>query len=1097
MYSLKSLLALALAALLWPLAAVSDDTDIYINNTPPQNSLPLVMFSVDYRSNLTANICSDASSSSCTQATYFRNNGLAADIAALGSGQLVFFDLLRLSLKLVLQKVSGVKIGLMFNHNDENGCIGFSTNPNCSNGGTILMGFQTLDSTDSLGARATFLSKLDRLKALKPNANSADHPYQGSELFFEFFRYLTGQGIYNGHNGGIDYESGNAVNRSTNSSPTGVYAPASWDPAIETGVNYLSPLIGINACTKIFTVNFLFQVSQSEAQSQDALFAAKSVGGIGVARPSSQNDFFPTTLRFLNQADLADGTFGTAGNLAGQQSVTSYFFVADSQINTTTTGYALAGGTNRPYPLNNDPGALVANLTNIFQQILSVSTTFVSASVPVNVFNRASLVDNVYIALFQAAADGKPYWNGDIKKLKITQNRLADGSVDTFFADALGNSAIGSDGRINFNALTFWTNGPSLPPPPSDPNTTIVAGRDGREVPRGGAGQKIPGFISGSPGSLNSTAGARQLFYDSSATSLLPLNADNTTATALQSALTAVDSTEALTLLRYARGLDVDDINLNSSTTDARPWIFGDPLHSRPLPINYGAANGYTVSNPGIYIAVASNDGYLRLIRNTNTDATESGAEVWAFMPRSVMAVQKILRSNTPLSPVQHPYAFDGAPAIYVNDANNDGSIKTADSDKVYLYASLRRGGRAYYALDVTNPDSPSLLWTIDNTTTGFSELGLSFSTPRVGTVRIGSTLTPVVFFAGGYDTNKDAHALGSNDTKGRAIYVVNATTGALIWKAAAGATIGYDSASKTYAHTGMQDSIPSDLAIADTDGDASGLTDRILVADTGGKVWRVDLTQDGVIANWKLTLLAKLGRKFEPSANNKTNDRRFFYPPDIVQSRDSIGNYDAVILGSGDREDPLDKGGVTANFLYVVKDRTTGIGGATDQTTTHATLADVSDNCLQGGVTSSCDPDLRSGWKIALTQVSGEKNLAAAVTFSGSISFNTYLPSVASSTETQTCGPVEGKGLRYVLSLKNGTAVQNFNLLDDGAGSDHTTANSANDRFESLLSSGIPGQSVFISTIYGVKEIPPDNTPRDAAGTNRFQTFWLRQQKP
>ena len=36
-------------------------------------------------------------------------------------------------------------------------------------------------------------------------------------------------------------------------------------------------------------------------------------------------------------------------------------------------------------------------LRNIFQQILSVSTTFVAASVPVNVFNRAEIIDNVYI----------------------------------------------------------------------------------------------------------------------------------------------------------------------------------------------------------------------------------------------------------------------------------------------------------------------------------------------------------------------------------------------------------------------------------------------------------------------------------------------------------------------------------------------------------------------------------------------------------------------------------------------------------------------------------------------------------------------------
>ena len=294
-----------------------------------------------------------------------------------------------------------------------------------------------------------------------------------------------------------------------------------------------------------------------------------------------------------------------------------------------------------------------------------------------------------------------------------------------------------------------------------------------------------------------------------------------------------------------------------------------------------------------------------------------------------------------------------------------------------------------------------------------------------------------------------------------------------------------------------MLDSIPSDLAIADSDGDGSGLIDRILVADTGGKVWRVDLTQDGVIANWKTTLLASLGRHGVVGTITKADDRRFFYPPDIVQSRDGVGNYDAVILGSGDREDPLDKGGATSNYLYVIKDRAISVGGGSDRSTTQATLTDVSSNCLQGGVTETCNPDLNTGWKLALTQAAGEKSLAPAVTFSGAISFNTYLPSTRSTTsDPLSCGPSEGSGLRYVLSLKNGTAVQNLSILDGGSTSVYAAPNSSADRFETLRSAGIPGQSVFISTPFGVKEIPPDNTPRDASGTSRFKTFWQRQQR-
>ena len=42
-------------------------------------------------------------------------------------------------------------------------------------------------------------------------------------------------------------------------------------------------------------------------------------------------------------------------------------------------------------------------------------------------------------------------------------------------------------------------------------------------------------------------------------------------------------------LIAYSRGLDIDDLDGDLQRNEARDWIFGDALHSRPLPINYGA----------------------------------------------------------------------------------------------------------------------------------------------------------------------------------------------------------------------------------------------------------------------------------------------------------------------------------------------------------------------------------------------------------------------------------------------------------------------------------------------------------------------------
>ena len=58
------------------------------------------------------------------------------------------------------------------------------------------------------------------------------------------------------------------------------------------------------------------------------------------------------------------------------------------------------------------------------------------------------------------------------------------------------------------------------------------------------------------------------------------------------------------------------------------------------FPFNYGGLGGYSTDNPAIYIAVASNDGMLRMLRNTTPGGAESGGEAWAFMPRASMPAQ-------------------------------------------------------------------------------------------------------------------------------------------------------------------------------------------------------------------------------------------------------------------------------------------------------------------------------------------------------------------------------------------------------------------------------------------------------------------------
>ena len=1048
----KYFLAAALAALLFVAGnAPADDTDVYLNNGigMPPDSEPLVMFSLDYRPNLASSACKD------TECDFLIAEGWLAAV-----GPYSFFDVLRAALRRVFSTLDGVKIGLMINH-DDSGCggtVGYGAE-GCTNGGYMAMGFQLFDVADSNGAKARFHSILDAMPTPQGNLS---HAYQGRELFFEFFRYLTGQGVHNAHNGWIDFATTDEFNLDVDN------PGASWDSTIEIPTvgdpDYASPLAGVSECAKTYTVNTMFAVTNQENDSDAEIRAPKNQGGMSL--PAKRKSF-DDVIQYLSDTDLADGSFGVAPDLDGQQNVTSYFIIDPSFINKTTIGYAQAGGTGLPLPLSGDPRQLINTLNEIFRQILSVSTTFVAASVPVNVFNRAQVHDSVYLALFKVDPKARPFWPGNVKKLRLVIPD--DPSLPGFLVDARGVPAVAPDGRIKFDALTYWTNADALPL--ADAENNEVQGSDGRTVTRGGAGQKIPGYISGSPRMANGLGG-RTIYYDDAPNSLAPFNIDLATATALQPEFGAVDIDESVYLMAHARGLDIDDADGDTIVDEPRDWIFGDALHSRPLALNYGALGGYSEDNPAIYLAVGTNDGMLHMIRNADPGGAQSGAEVWAFMPKAAMPNQKALRANVP--GVAHPYSVDGSPVAYFEDSNFNGTIESGE--KAFLYFGMRRGGKVYYAMDVSDPENPQLMWTIDKSG-DFAELGHTFSTPRIGKVKTSSGARPALIFAGGYDMNKDDRtAIGTDDTEGNAIYVVDAETGALIWKARGA---GSGSSSTVFEHALLVDSIPATVAIADTDGDT--YTDRIVVGDTGGNIWRADLAGAST-SDWKLTQLASLGRH-ATGASTKADDRRFFHRPDLVPSKDGFGPFDAVLIGSGDRADPLDSGGIgiTENFFYMLKDRHVAPGTGVDTGLEPADLGDVTDNCMQVG---SCVINLTYGWQLQLLDI-GEKVLATPVTIDGQVFFTSYLPNGGESANA--CAPNEGAGRLWTVALQNAFSVINHNTADDSEEYPDQATTTA-DRFAELNAPGIPAEVVSVPPN---KILRPDLTLDNIDVTTRWRTFW------
>jgi type IV pilus assembly protein PilY1 len=391
-------------------------------------------------------------------------------------------------------------------------------------------------------------------------------------------------------------------------------------------------------------------------------------------------------------------------------------------------------------------------------------------------------------------------------------------------------------------------------------------------------------------------------------------------------AFSASNAAEVTDIINWARGIDnATDENLNGSFTDIRSSVHGDVLHSRPAVVNYNR-NG---DNNDVVIFYGANDGLFHAVKGGQSST--DGYEKWAFVPTEFYSRFKRLRDNLPAASASNPkpYFADGSVGIYQFDANNDGKFVAADGDKVYLYISMRRGGRFLYAIDVSDPDQPKFMWKRDNLSAGYAELGQTWSEPKVRKIR--ASANPVLIFGGGYDSaveDLDPVPVGTNDTMGRGLFVVDAVTGNVIWQAGpvAPGTLAAGEVFKTV--SGMTYSIASDVAILDRNSD--GYFDRFYVGDTGGNIWRADIN-DVSPANWTVNKLASLGFAQAPTVGNR---RKFLFSPDVVFSNDSNGAYDAVLIGSGDREHPFNGYGDTAhplvsavtNRFYMIKDRSTGL---------------------------------------------------------------------------------------------------------------------------------------------------------------------------
>lgn len=397
-------------------------------------------------------------------------------------------------------------------------------------------------------------------------------------------------------------------------------------------------------------------------------------------------------------------------------------------------------------------------------------------------------------------------------------------------------------------------------------------------------------------------------------------------------------------MIRFLRGQTGNEFTGNVPAGDNevfrnRAATLGDigsaaPVFVRRPPMAYVDA-GYAqfISDqanrvPTVY--VGANDGMLHAF-DASTGAT-GGNERWAYVPSMVIPNLKFL-ADAEYS-THHRYYVDGP--IVVGDAYDGSRWATL------LVGGLGHGGKGYYALDVTNPTQPKVLW--EFSVANDPDIGYSYGNPII--TKRDSDGKWVVVFASGYNNGSDG-----GDGRGR-LYVVDAFTGGKL--------------SEIITHETLNDESLTGIARISNyveDGMRNNLTRYVYGGDLYGMLWRFDINVECDECTTGRIALARTHAT--PGAQPIT------VQPEMARVKD--GPWRVIYFGTGRALGPndltdSDPSNGTAQAVYAVKDTDGYIGvlssensGMVSQTLREANAAEIA----AGDTSRKIDPLVPVNWSI------------------------------------------------------------------------------------------------------------------------------------
>ena len=392
------------------------------------------------------------------------------------------------------------------------------------------------------------------------------------------------------------------------------------------------------------------------------------------------------------------------------------------------------------------------------------------------------------------------------------------------------------------------------------------------------------------------------------------------------------------------------------------------------------------------YVLYGSLDGALHVVRDTDSGTNKAGEEVFTFIPKHVLDQQGQSFVDPERVASNAIFGVDGPWTVFTNYKYSSTKVEALQSlafgglrmgGSMYYglnLSDLTTPEMIYsvgstYAIDGSSAAKGVKNDTVANATTNtdeqkaYAKMGLSFAQPSVGYVMKDGNRVMVNFLAGGYDRcyEDPNFKLGSNVTtnigsgcngnkssaQGNGVYMVqvgqekidttvtdtvaasnessfDTTSGSgsgngdLLWWTS-NSNNGATRPSFTSA-TDMTHSIVTEIRTLDRNYD--GLTDQLVFADLGGRVWRVDINSATDARNFsvkRVTKILDLSAGVTNVASSGTDALpRIYEKPLVTFTRigENPGIVGLVTVGTGDRSSPVTAQRNTADRIYTFVDQ-------------------------------------------------------------------------------------------------------------------------------------------------------------------------------